>query len=44
MEVSRLGVKLELQWLAYTIATATLDPASSAAYAATCSNAGSLTH
>ena len=40
MEVSRLGVKLELQLLAYATATATWDPTYTTAHG----NAGSLTH
>ena len=32
MEVPSLGVQSELQLLAYTTATATLDPSTSAAY------------
>ena len=51
MEVSVLGIKSELQLLAYTTATATLDPshvcnlyqAISATYNAAFGNAGSLT-
>ena len=43
MEVPRLGVKLELQLQAHTIATETPDLAISATYAAACGNATSLT-
>ena len=47
MEVSRLGVKSELQLQAYTTDTTTQQRqtlATSASYATVCSNAGSLTH
>lgn len=44
MEVSRLGVKLELQQLAYTTATATPDPSRICDYTAAHSNARSLTY
>ena len=44
MKVPRLGVKLELQVLAYTTATATPVQAASATYAAACGNTRSLTH
>ena len=44
MEVSRLGVNLELQLLTYATATAMLDPSHSATYTAAHGNAGSLTH
>ena len=44
MEVPRLGVKLELQLLVYTIATAMWIRAPSATYTITHGNAGSLTH
>ena len=44
MEVPRLGVELELQPLAYTTATAALDPSHSATYTRVHHKAGSLTH
>ena len=44
MEVPRLGVKLELQLLAYTPATATMIQATSATYITAHVNAGSLTY
>ena len=44
MEVPRLGVELELQLPAYTIATATWIQATSTTYTTTHGNAGSLTH
>ena len=44
MEVPRLGVELELKLPAYTVDTATLDPAVSATDPVACSNAGFLTH
>ena len=44
MDVSRLGVQSELKLLAYTIAIATQDLASSAAYTAAHDNSRSLTH
>uniref|UniRef100_A0A8D1RW77 Catenin alpha-3 n=1 Tax=Sus scrofa TaxID=9823 RepID=A0A8D1RW77_PIG len=44
MEILRLEVKLELQLLAYTIATAMPDRAASATYTITHSNSRSLTH
>ena len=44
MEVPRLGVKSELQLLAYTTVTAMRDRASSANYTTAPSNIGSLTH
>ena len=42
MEVSRLGVESEVQLLAYTTATATLDQATSATSTKVCSIVGSL--
>ena len=42
MEVLKLGVELELQLLAYTTATATWDPNSSATSTTAHSNTGSL--
>ena len=44
MEVPRLGVKLELQLLVYTTATATRNLSASVTYTTVHSNAGSLTH
>ena len=44
MEVFRLGVLSELQLLAFTTATATLDPSSICHLCSTCGNAGHLTH
>ena len=44
MEVTRLGVELELQLPAYITDTQCWIRASSAAYTAACGNAGSLTH
>ena len=44
MEVPRLGVQSELQLPAYTTATATPNPASSATYRTPWGKAGSLTH
>ena len=43
MEVPRLGVKLDLQLLAYAIAIASQIPAVSATYITAHSNPGSLT-
>ena len=44
MEVPRLGVKLELQLLAYTTATAIQDPSPSQTYMTAHGNNGCLTH
>ena len=44
MENPRLGVKSELQPLAYTTATATQDPSRSSTYTTAQGNTGSLTH
>ena len=44
MGVPGLGVKSELQLLAYATATATPDPSLICDHGATCSNARSLTH
>jgi len=44
MEISGLEVKLELQLLAYTTATATGTPAGSATYTKLTATAGSLIH
>ena len=44
MEVPRLGVELELQPLAYSIATAMWDPSASVTYTTAHGNNGSLTH
>ena len=44
MEVQKLGVKPELQLLAYTTAIATLNLSGSATYTTAHNNAGPLTH
>ena len=44
MEVPRLGVKFELQSLAYATASATQDPSCIVTYVAAHGNTGYLTH
>ena len=44
VEVLRLGVRSELQLLAYATATAMQDPATTETYTTAHGNAGSLTH
>ena len=44
MKVPELGVESELQLLACTAATGTLDLSTPVTYAAACSKAGFLTH